>query len=290
MRNLLFTLMALALFAAPALAAEGDLTELLQSGHRALLRNDLDRAADLGRKALALAEKEVASDGKNARPYFHRGLAHELLGQHKEAVADFGRSIERDPKEAEAYDHRGSEQFKLGHINESLADFDRYLKLRPEAYPHHWKRGISLYYAGKYDEGCKQFKGYEKVDANDVENAVWHFLCAARKDGAAKARAGLLKIGQDRRVPMMQVHELFAGKIKPADVLKATEMGKPSPGQLNTRLFYAHLYLGLYYEALGKKDLALKHLSEATDKHRIGHYMWDVARVARNTLSASMRK
>ena len=54
--------------------------------------------------------------------------------------------------------------------------------------------------------------------------------------------------------------------------------------ELNRRRFYAHLYLGLYYESLGDPQRALRHLTSATE-HRIGHYMWDVARVARNTLS-----
>src|SRR5262249_57763152 len=138
------------------------------------------------------------------------------LGGRGEGGADFDKCLEGDPKCAEAYDRRGSEQFKRGRVAESLADFDRFLKLRPEAAPGHWKRGISLYYAGRFDEGRRQFEGYEKVDTNDVENAVWHFLCNARRLGIEKARTQMLKIGKDRRVPMMDVYDLYRGKIKPA--------------------------------------------------------------------------
>ena len=159
-------------------------------------------------------------------------------------MADFTRALELDPKLTVAYDLRGSEQFKLGHMAASLADFDRFLALRPAAAPGHWKRGITLYYAGKYDAGRQQFEGYEKVDTNDVENAVWHFLCVARKDGVARARASLLKIGKDVRVPMREVYQLFAGKVKPQDVLEAAGKGQPSAQERNSRLFYAHLYLG----------------------------------------------
>src|SRR5262249_55171572 len=158
-----------------------------------------------------------------------RGIVHEALENHKEAIADFDRMLAIDPKEAEAYNHRGSEQFKLGHLAESLADFDRFLELRPDERPGHWKRGITLYYLGKFDEGRKQFEGYEKVDTNDVENAVWHYLCTARLLGADKARASLLKIGKDARVPMMEVYALFGGKAKPEDVLAAAEDDRPSP-------------------------------------------------------------
>jgi lipoprotein NlpI len=230
-------------------------------------------------KALELAGKAIAADPKDARAPLLRGTFHEALGHHAEAIADFGRCIALDPKAAEAYDHRGSEQFKLGKIQESLDDFDRYLKLRPQASAGHWKRGISLWYAGRYDEGRKQFEGYEKVDTNDVENAVWHFLCAARLVGIERARASMLKIGKDRRVPMMEVYELYRGHSRPADVLAAAEAGDVSDAERRQRLFYAHLYLGLYFDVLGDREKALAHLELAADRYRIGHYMGDVAHV-----------
>src|SRR5204863_3723980 len=142
-----------------------------------------------------------------------------------------------------------SSYFRLGKVDESLADFDRFLKVRPEASAGHWRRGIALYYAGKYGEGRRQFEGYEKLDASDVENAVWHFLCVARKDGVARARASLIAIKADGRVPMMQIYALFGGKGSAEEVLAAAKAGNPSPAQLEQQLFYAHLYLGLYDEA-----------------------------------------
>ncbi len=162
------------------------------------------------------------------------------MHQPKEAVADFDKAIEFDPKLAEAYDQRGSEHFKLGQIKGSLADFDKFLELRPDERNGHWRRGITLYYAGQFDEGRKQFEGYEKVDGatNDVENAVWHYLCNARAIGPAKARAALLKIGKDGRVPMMEVYALYGGKAKPDDVLAAARAGDPRPAELKQRLFY----------------------------------------------------
>jgi lipoprotein NlpI len=260
-------------------------TNLLALAHRSLRDDDIKGAEAKAKTALALLDKELARNPRNASAHLLRGQAHEVLGQYKEAVTDLNRVLQLDPKLVEGVNLRGSVHFKLGQIAESLADFDRFLEVQPAAAPGHWMRGISLYYAGRYDDGRKQFEGYEKVDTNDVENAVWHFLCVARKDGVARARASLLKIGKDARVPMMEVYALFAGKAKPEDVLKAARAGKPSAKQLNNRLFYAHLYLGLYYEATGDGKRALEHLAEAADKHRIGHYMWDVARVHRDRLS-----
>src|SRR5262249_23743868 len=160
---------------------------------------------------------------------------------------------------------RGSEHFKLGHITESLRDFDKSLELQPSLRPGHWKRGITCYYAGKFDEGGQQFEGYEKVDTNDVENAVWNYLCLARLAGREKARASILKIGNDKRVPMMQVYALYSGQGKPEDVLASVKVGNPTPQELNQRLFYAHLYLGLYHEVNGDKKQALEHMRQAAE-------------------------
>src|SRR5207244_4271936 len=146
------------------------------------------KASELGKRVFALAREAVKNDPKDLSTWLLLARAHELLQQHTEAIRACNKMLELDPKVAEAFNLRGSEQFKLGRLTESLADFDRCLKLRPDAFPEHWKRGITLYYLGKYDEGRKQFEGYEKVDTNDVENAVWHFLCVARKDGIKKAR------------------------------------------------------------------------------------------------------
>jgi lipoprotein NlpI len=234
-------------------------------------------------KALPLLDRALKAAPKSTRTWFLRAAAHDMLGEPRKALDDLNELLRLDPNAARAINERGGIHFKLGNLKESVADFDHYLKMRPDGFNEHWRRGISLYYARRFDDGRKQFEGYEKVSTTDVENAVWHFLCVAGKDGVDKARASLLKIGRDRRVPMMQVYDLFAGKLKPADVLKAVEEGKPDEAERNTRLFYAHLYLGLYAEVSGDSKAALEHMETAV-KHRVRHYMWDVARVHRDLL------
>jgi lipoprotein NlpI len=206
-------------------------------------------------------------------------------GRYPQAVAAFTRCLERDPKQVEAWEGRGVAHFFAGQFKESVADFDRAIELQPDLAPGHWRRGISLYYAGEFEKGKKQFEGYEKVDTNDVENAVWHFLCVARKDGVEKARKGILKIGKDRRPVMMQVYDLFRGTAKPADVLAAAEAGDLKDEERRSARFYAHLYLGLYYEVTGEKKPAAEHMALAAEKYRIGHYMGQVARVHHELLS-----
>jgi lipoprotein NlpI len=229
-------------------------------------------------RAIALASKAIESRPEDAGLRFYRGTLYELLRRHKEAVADFGRAIELTPRDPDAFDHRGSERFKLGLIADSIADFDRAISLDPAREAGHWKRGISYYYAARYEDGRKQFEGYQTVDGNDVENAVWRFLCMARHDGVQAARRDLLKIKHDRRVPMMEIYAMFTGEATTDEVMAAARAGDPPADELRNRLFYAELYVGLYEEALGHAAAARRHL-EAAVEQKIGHYMWDVARV-----------
>lgn len=103
-------------------------------------------------------------------------------------------------------------------------------------------------------------------------------------DGVEKARATILPIRNDRRVPMMEVYELYRGNLTPDEVVAACRRDDPDPETLAGRLFYAHLYLGLYHEVAGEKELAQKYILLAADKKlaenpRINRYMWDVARI-----------
>ena len=65
----------------------------------------------------------------------------------------------------------------------------------------------------------------------------------------------------------------------PEDVLRATQAGEPPTSELQRRLFYAHLYLGLYFEATGNQAAAYEHISKASDHYGTDDYMSHVARV-----------
>jgi lipoprotein NlpI len=261
------------LIAKVALAADKVSYEELQSQGKAAFAN--------GKRdeAVALVTQAIAVEPKNPRGYFIRARFHEENRDSAKAIADYDQALKIDPRLTDAWQRRGSEHFKLGHIKESIADFDKFIEMVPQQAPYHWQRGISYYYAGRFEEGRKQFELHQTVNSNDVENAVWHFLCVARAAGVDKARAALIPIKGDARVPMMEVHALFALKVKPEDVLKAAGAGGPSTRQLNHQLFYAHLYLGLYFEAIGDDKQAREHIMKAAGQYRTDDYMGDVARV-----------
>lgn len=157
--------------------------------------------------------------------------------------------------------------------------FNKVIALTPNVAPQLWQRGISLYYAERFAEGRKQFETHQSVNPNDVENAVWHFLCVTRLEGVEAARKALIPIVGDARVPMRQIHALFAGTGTVDAVLAAADDALASNEVKRDQLCYAHLYLGLYYEALKQNELAKKHLRLAANDYRMDHYMGKVAQV-----------
>jgi len=229
--------------------------------------------------AIELATKAIEAEPKNANAHYVRGRFYAEVRQPQKAVKDLNQALALDPAIPLAYYQRGAENFKLGRIKESAADFDKFVDLKPDQAPKLWQRGISLYYAGRYEDGQRQFELHQTINSNDVENAVWHFLCLARRAGIEKARASLLKVENDPRVPMMQIYTLYAGKGSAEEVMKAATAGKSSPNELNERLFYAHLYLGLYFDVAGNEKMAREHIVQAAELFKVDSYMGDVARI-----------
>ena len=177
------------------------------------------------------------------------------------------------PGVAQTIFNRAVADFKNARIMEAASGFDQVAKLVPDQAPQLWQRGIALYYAGRYQDCREQFESHRTVNPDDVENAAWHFLCVARAESPAKAKAALLPVGPDGRAPMRQIYLMFRGELTPDQLMGSAQTSTESQ-------FYGHLYAGLYAEALGNKTAALKHISQAADeRYSVGGYMHDVARV-----------
>jgi hypothetical protein len=61
-------------------------------------------------------------------------------------------------------------------------------------------------------------------------------------------------------------------------VLVVARKDPPNRELENQRLFYADLYVGLWYAVADKTEEAKEHIF-AAEKHKIAHYMWDVAHI-----------
>jgi lipoprotein NlpI len=235
-------------------------------------------------QAAGLAMRAADADPKDAIAPTLAGKAYAAAKKYEPAVQAFTKALERDSKRSSVYDLRGDAQLKFGKFKEAVADFDAFLAAHPDRAPEHWRRGIALYCAGRYADGVKQFELHRTVNPQDVENSAWHYLCNVHATDRATARKDLFPVNKDGRVPMSQVLDLYAGKLKPDDVVDAAEKSGLKGDRLTAARFYAHLYVGLYYEGEGDATKAKQHLAAAVESYRVPGYMWDVANVRLRTL------
>ncbi len=230
------------------------------------------------KEAVRLTTELLSANDPNTSAYWVRAKAYEALSEFGSAVDDYAALLEHRPDDPQLLNAIGSAAFKNADMRRSIEAFDAAIEQEPAQAPHHWQRGISYYYAKQFEDGEKQFQIHRTVNPQDVENSVWHFLCAVPLIGTVNARAQLIPIDNDARVPMMQIYELFRGKASEADVMaRASEAS--SDAERAGQMFYAHLYLGLYHEAYGRKKLAAEHIAKAVHDYSANHYMWHVARV-----------
>ncbi|MDZ4848244.1 MAG: tetratricopeptide repeat protein [Pirellulaceae bacterium] len=197
-------------------------------------------------------------------------------GQNEEAVKIVDQAVAIAPNQPSVFLVRGMVYFRLGRLQESLNDFDKSIELAPNSKPECWQRGITLYYLGRFEEGRDQFAIHRTVNPNDVENPFWHFLCVAKSEGIEAARSKLLPVGRDSRPPLMEVFEMLRGNAEPAQVIEAANEAHGGPNGKTLARFYGHLYVGLYFDCLGQRELAKQHLEQCVAE-KTGGYMRDVA-------------
>lgn len=238
---------------------------------------DAEQAIAQGRdeEGMALLSKYLEKSPGEGRALLLRAVVYSRQKQWEKAVKDCDGAIAADAKLVAAWHYRGVARFMLAEVKGAVADFDRELELAPDRAAGHWQRGIALYYSGRFEDGAKQFELHKTVNPQDVENAAWHFLCVAKWKGVEAARAGLIVVSEDPRVPMKQVQALFAGTAKLEEVIKAAQEGNAALRE--RQVFYANLYVGLYLEAVGNSDEAAAYLKKAAQAKEVGDYMHGVA-------------
>ncbi len=195
-------------------------------------------------------------------------------GDYELALRGVDQLCQRAPADIRFQLLKGELAFASNHIADSISAYDFAIELYPPIEPRLWQRGLALYYAGRFEDGVKQFETHQTVNSQDVENAVWHLLCAARVSDVEQGRKNLIPIEHDTRVPMSQVYEMFAGRMEPAEVMAAAELPTPQApvgsANHNLQLYFAHLYIGLYWEMLDKPDQALTEMKAAEKVNPLG--------------------
>lgn len=197
----------------------------------------------------------------------------------------------KEPKNVSLYSSRGDARLFLSKFAGAVEDYEKMILLDPKLDISHWRLGIAYYYVEKYAKAAHQFEIYHGYDNVDRENGIWRYMSQTRSAGPEKARRGLLKYEKTDRPPYPWLYSLFAGKMKPDQVLaeiKKADYNERHEAQVR---FHADLYLGIHYELVGNQAKALEHLRLATANafgRATGTYMWQVARVHHDLLAAKL--
>jgi tetratricopeptide (TPR) repeat protein len=243
---------------------------MVQEGNAAFKKGDRGRA-------IALFTEAAKVDPSNHVAFLNRGRIHESEGRYEDAIPDFDKVLSLVTNAA-ALHLRGASWLRLGHPEKALPDFDHYLSIATNQARFHWQRGIALYLLGRYDEGQKQFEDCYRAHTNDIEHVLWHFACTAKKAGIEQARASILPAGNDPRTGMKELYLFYAGKEDTNAVFAAPASGKQIEIERKQAEMSAHFYMGLFFDASGKMDLAQPQLATAAQKAPAGNFMGAVAR------------
>jgi len=183
---------------------------------------------------------------------------------------------------------RAETLFRLARYSESVADYNVAARGgEPHDEDSCWERGLALYYAGDYAGGAAQFARYHSVGATDVENGLWHFLCLAEAEGVEKAREALLDYTRMREAPFPALWALYQGEGTVEAVMAAAESGDGEEEKRGRRLFYAHYYVGKYFEAMKDFPRAQEHVAKAMAQS-LPYFMGDCAREDLRRLEAQL--
>ena len=195
-----------------------------------------------------------------------------------EAYALADKAAKLSPNAAGVLQRAAEIMYLSGHSKQSLPLFDRVVELAPESAPQNWQRGIALCSCGDFERGAEQFKTHHDVNPDDVENSAWYFLCIAKTKGLKAARETVIPSRGDGRQPMMSVLKMLKGELEPEGVLKAAADESLTGRAGKTARFYGDLYVGLYYDSLGKQAEAIAALKRSQE-YGISGYMVSTARV-----------
>lgn len=204
-------------------------------------------------------------------------------GDQQQAIAAADAMVGQFPDDQPMWRVAGDVYLRSGQVPQATKWFNQYAKAQPDELPELWQRGIALYFNGDLDEAARQFEVHRTVNPNDVENAAWHFLCVAKSKSVEEAQRLVLPAPGDPRIPMAEVLQMLStGDTE--SVIKKME-SQPAGTLRGARAnFYGDFYLGLYADAVGDHEEALRYLKRcAKDAPR--HYMGDVARVYANVLA-----
>lgn len=173
------------------------------------------------------------------------------------------------PHHPQAYVRRGMAHFKCDRVVASVEDFNTAERLHPDITPYLWQRGLSYYCLGEFANGAQQFAADLAVNASDLEESLWLWLCQRHSDLDCSTTLSKCDPQADLRPVLQRIYQFYGGDLS-AEALMAAADNRHDR-------FYSLLYWGLYADATGDETTARTALVEAATQWAIADYMWHVA-------------
>jgi hypothetical protein len=110
--------------------------------------------------------------------YFNRGVAHNGLGNYRQAIEDCDRAIEINPGYAEAYNNRGGAHNGLGNYRQAIEDLSRAIEIKLRIAEAYFNRGVDYLTLGDNISCCRDArKACELGNCKLLETANTRGLC-----------------------------------------------------------------------------------------------------------------
>ncbi len=125
-------------------------------------------------------------ESTSAINYYHRGLAHQSVGDLNKAIADYDQAIEIAPEAAAYYVIRGNARNDEGEYEKAIADYDEAIRIEPSGAAYHG-RGDASFEQGDYEQAVTDYSKAIEIDPEFVialQNRGTAFLKQGQIDAA----------------------------------------------------------------------------------------------------------
>ena len=136
---------------------------VFKNGLRYLNQENYQKALDFFTKAIDIYKGDPAA-------FYNRGLANQELGNYKEAIEDYKKSMTMDGKMYKANTHNniGYSYIQLEDYDNALIYLNKAIEIKPKEGMFYSDKGDALYYLGKEDDACANYiksseLGYEEI-------------------------------------------------------------------------------------------------------------------------------
>lgn len=145
------------------------------------------QSGDLAR-AVALAERALASGFEHAALFNIRAFAHEHHGRDREALADLERARALSPRNVPILNALGLFLARHGQLEEAIAIFDEALEVQPDFFFAHFNKGWTYEMALKLDESRRSHEKAVAIKPDFAEPMAHLASLAVRRSDWTTAR------------------------------------------------------------------------------------------------------